>query len=548
MTAGAKWDRVVDVVVIGSGAAGLTAATLAADRGADVVVFEKADLIGGTTGVSGGMPWIPMNRHIAELGLDDDRDRALTYIRRLTLGREPDPALVEVFVDTGHEMIDYLESHTPLRMTAPPTFNDYYEGFPGGLPAGRSIEPEPFDARGELGEWAPRLRTSPHLLRLTIGEGAKFLRGGEPPDLSVLGTREANDIRVGGPALVAMLVRGLLDRGVDFVTSAAIRDLVLDDGAVVGVRGTTADGPVSVGARRGVVLASGGFEWNAELVRDFIGRSIHPLTPPGNTGDGLVMAMSAGARLANMSSFWGQPALFDPDVEFEGEPMFQMATVRSTPGMIAVNRHGRRFVNEGVTYQDFPTALGVYDPVAVDYPNEDHWLVFDQRVRNRAFILPSVLPGGPTPSWIATGDTIEDVASAAGIDPDGLVATVAAWNADVERGEDTQFHRGTVRFESHMSGSPPTPARVLAPVATAPFYAMRLYNGTIGTNGGPLIDRHARVRHVRGGVVDGLYAAGNAAASVFGPMYPGGGATIGPAMTFGYLAGRHAAARPDRAV
>jgi hypothetical protein len=260
------------------------------------------------------------------------------------------------------------------------------------------------------------------------------------------------------------------------------------------------------------------------------------------------MAMSAGARLANMSSFWGQPALLDPAIEFEGEPMYQMATVRSTPGMIAVNRHGRRFVNEGVTYQDFPTALDVYDPVAVEYPNEDHWLVFDQRVRDRAFILPTVLPGGPTPPWIASGDTIAEVARVVGIDPGGLAATVEAWNEDVERGADSQFHRGTVRFESHMSGSRPSPERMLAPVATPPFYAMRLYNGTIGTSGGPLIDRHARVRHVRGGVIDGLYAAGNAAASVFGTMYPGGGATIGPAMTFGFLAGRHAAAQPARAV
>ena len=543
-----RWDRIADVVVLGSGAAGLTAATMAHDGGAEVVVVEKADLIGGTTGVSGGMPWVPLNRHMADLGIDDDREEALTYIRRLTLGREPDPALLETYVDCAHEMIEYLEEHTPLEMYAPSTFNDYYEGLPGGRPAGRSIEPVPYDVRTELGEWAPRLRTSPHLPRLTMEEGAKFLRGGEPPDLAAIAARETDDIRVGGPALVAMLFKGLLDRGVDVISGVSAKDLVLVDGAVAGVRCESSTGSILLGARKGVVLACGGFEWNDEMVQAFIGQTIHPLSPPTNTGDALAMAMSAGASLANMTSFWGQPALLDPDVEFEGEPMYQMGTVRSFPGVIVVNRHGRRFTNEGVTYQDFPKTLGTYDPVAVEYPNEEHWLVFDQGVRDRAVILPSVLPGGPTPSWISTADTIEKLAAEVGIDPVGLHGTVEHWNAEVASGEDHAFRRGTVRFEAHMSGSFPSPTTMMAPVAQPPFYAVRLYNGALGTSGGCRIDEHGRVRHVRGGVIDGLYAAGNAAASVFGPAYPGGGATIGPAMTFGYLAGKHAASVPGRAL
>jgi hypothetical protein len=190
------WDRVVDVVVLGSGAAGLVAATLAHDGGADVLVLEKADLIGGTTGVSGGMPWIPMNRHMAEVGQTDSREEALTYIRRLTLGREPDPELVEVYVDTAPEVLDYLETKTPVRMTAPRTFNDYYAHLPGGKRAGRSIEPAPFDARTELGDWAATVRTSPHLPSLTMEEGAKFLRGDEPPDLELVAEREQADVRV----------------------------------------------------------------------------------------------------------------------------------------------------------------------------------------------------------------------------------------------------------------------------------------------------------------------------------------------------------------
>lgn len=539
----AAWDRTVDVVVLGSGAAGLTAATAAHDGGAAVLVLEKNALIGGTTGVSGGMPWVPMNRHMAEVGLTDSREEALQYVRRVTLGREPDPALVERYVDTAHEMIDYLESKTPLRMYAPSTFNDYFEGLPGGKPAGRSIEPVPFDARTELGEWAPRLRTSPHLARLTMEEGAKFLRGDAPPDFAVIAARETDDIRVGGPALVAMLFKGLLDRGVPVETGVEATELVVVDGAVAGVRCITADGPVLVGATKGVVLATGGFEWNDDLVAAFIGQRLYPLSPPSNDGAALTMAMEAGAKLANMTSFWGQPALLDPTVEFEGHPLYQMGTFRSFPGAIVVNSHGRRFTNEGVTYQDFPKTLGTFDPVAIDYPNEQHWIVFDQRVRDRAVILPSVLPGGPTPEWITSAPTIEELAVAIGLEPDALTATVARWNEQVAAGADTDFQRGTVRFEAHMSGSFPSPTTMLAPLARAPYYALPLYNGTLGTSGGPQIDEHGRVLRQRGGVVEGLYAAGNAAACVFGPAYPGGGATIGPAMTFGYHAGRHAAQR-----
>ncbi|HEX6311980.1 MAG TPA: FAD-dependent oxidoreductase [Acidimicrobiia bacterium] len=538
-----------DVVVLGSGAAGLAAATLAHDGGADVVVLEKADLIGGTTGVSGGMPWIPMNRHMAEVGQSDSREEALTYIRRLTLGREPDPELVEVYVDTASEMLDYLETKTPLRMTAPKTFNDYYAHLPGGKPAGRSIEPAPFDARGELGGLAAKVRTSPHLPRLTMDEGAKFLRGDEPPDLSLVAEREAADVRVLGPALVAALFKGLLDRGVEVLTAMPARELVAAGGEVIGVRIEHAGGAHHVGARKGVVLACGGFEWNTAMVKAFIGQELDPLSPPHNEGDGHRMAMEAGAALANMTSFWGQPAILEPGVTFEGRPMPQMGSLRSVPGVILVNKHGRRFVNESVTYQDFPRAAAVFDPVAIDYPNEaPQWLVFDQRVKDNAVILPSVLPGSPAPDWIDRAPTVAELATRIGLDPAALEATVARWNEQVAAGIDADYQRGTTAFEAQMSGRSPSPSNCMAPIAQAPFYAIALRNGTLGTNGGAAIDARARVRSARGGVVPGLYAAGNAAAGVFGPAYPGGGATIGPALTFGYIAGRHAAAQPPRSL
>jgi len=541
-----QWDRQVDVVVLGSGAAGLVAATLAHDGGANVLLVEKADLIGGTTGVSGGMPWVPLNHHMADVGVTDSREEALTYIRRLTHGREPDPALVELYIDTASDVIEYLEAKTPLRFYAPTTFNDYFEGIPGGKPAGRSIDPMPYDAHTELGEWADRARTSPHLPRLTMEEGAKYLRGDEPPDLDLIMRRETDDIRCGGPALVAALLKGLLTRGVEIETGSAALDLVVVDGEVVGVLVEHDDATELIGARKGVVLACGGFEWNDDMVRAFIGREVFPLGPPENEGDGHRMAMEAGAALANMTSFWGQPALVDPEVEFEGNVLFQMGTARSAKGVILVDRNGKRFVNEGVAYQDFPKVLGVYDPVALEYPTENVWLVFDQRTKDTTVILPTVLPGAPAPEWMTRADTVRELAHEIGVDPDALEATVARWNEHVAAGEDPDFHRGTVRFEAHMSGHFPSPEHSLGPVETPPFYAMPLYDGTLGTNGGPRIDEHARVLRHDGTPIPGLYAAGNASASVFGPAYPGGGATIGPALTFGYLAGRHAASREAR--
>jgi 3-oxosteroid 1-dehydrogenase len=538
-----QWDEVVDVVVLGSGAAGLTAATLAADGGSEVLLLEKADLIGGTTAVSGGMPWIPMNRHMADLGEADSREESLTYIRRLTLGREPDPQLIETYVDTAAEMLDYLETKTPLRMSAPAMFADYYADLPGGKRAGRSIEPMPFNSRTELGDWFPRVRTTPHMLSLTMDEGMRFLTGAEPPDLVRAETRDAEGIRVLGPSLVASLFKGLLDRGVDVRTGTAAQELIVVDGAVSGVR---TKGGQLLGARQAVVLACGGFEWNEQMVKAFIGQRIEPMSPPYNEGDGHVMAMEAGAELANMTSFWGQPALIEPGFEYEGRPLPQMGSARSIPGVLVVNRHGRRFTNEGVTYQDFPKVLSAFDPVANEYPNEGPvWLIFDHKVKESSVLLPSILPGEPAPDWIDQAQGVRELAARIGVDPDGLEATIGHWNEQVASGEDADFHRGTVWFEAFSTGGP-TPKGSLVPVATPPFYALALHNGTLGTSGGPRIDANARVRSYHGGVIPGLYAAGNASACVFGPAYPGGGATIGPALTFGYLAGKHAAGEPRR--
>ncbi len=535
-----RWDRIEDVVVVGSGGAALTAATLAHDGGASVVVVEKADMIGGTTAVSGGVVWLPCNPHMAAAGLEDSREDALAYIGRLAQGDVPDPELVEAFVDTAPEVLAYLEARTPVRMATVPDFPDYFFPFdvPGKKAAGRSVEPVPYPVARELPDWRDRLATRGTLMSLgAVTTLAEDFGANQEGLESELARREAEDIRTKGAALIAMLFRGLLDRGVETLLETPARDLVVVDEEVVGVRCEQAGRELLIGARRGVVLACGGYEWNREMVRAFVGYEVEPLTPPNNVGDGLVMAMQAGARLGNMSSYWGQPAMFDPTVSRDGELVPQFEWGRGEPGSLIVNRSARRFANEALPYNDFPKTFGDFDPTSQAYPNQaPAWMVFDQGVRESVQIL-SMLPDGPVPDWMPHAPTIRDLAGKIGLDPDALEATVERFNRDASEGRDPDFGRTEVGLMG--------PGQV-RPVDRAPFYAVEIHPGTLGTNGGPRLDADGRVRSSRGGVVPGLYAAGNTAASAFARAYPGGGATLGNGLVFGFRAGRHAAAQPSR--
>jgi succinate dehydrogenase/fumarate reductase flavoprotein subunit len=292
--------------------------------------------------------------------------------------------------------------------------------------------------------------------------------------------------------------------------------------------------------RRGVVLACGGFEWNAELVRAHIGYDVHPLSPPGNnTGDGLQMATAAGAKLANLDSYWGTPAMFDPDITRDGALLPQFEWGRGAPASIVVNRKGKRFANEALPYNDFPKAFGAYDPEAVEFPNAGPgFLIFDRTVRDAQRIL-SMLPGEPDPDWVVKADTIGELADRVGVERAVLEATVARYNEHAAGGIDPDFRRHEVGLMA--------PGAV-APIEAPPYYAVEIHPGTLGTNGGPQVDRNGQVRRLGGGVVEGLYAAGNTAANVFGWAYPSGGGTLGNGLVFGFLAGRHVATQPAREV
>ncbi len=315
-------------------------------------------------------------------------------------------------------------------------------------------------------------------------------------------------------------------------------EIVTDDaGEVIGVVAEHDGKTLRVGARKGVVLACGGFEWNPELVRAHIGYDVKPLSPPNNVGDGLTMAIDAGAKLANLDSYWGTPVMFDPEITRDGELVPQFEWGRGAPASIVVNGKGRRFANEALPYNDFPKAFGIYDPEAVEFPNAGPcYLIFDRTVRDAQRIL-SMFPGEPDPEWVVTAGTIGELAERIGVDRAALEATVERYNEHAARGEDPDFRRHEVGLMA--------PGTV-APIEQPPFYAVEMHPGMLGTNGGPQLDRNGQVRKLGGGVVGGLYAAGNTAANVFGWAYPSGGGTLGNGIVFGFLAGRHAGSRPSR--
>lgn len=537
-----QWDEIVDVVVVGSGGSALTAAILAADGGSTVLVVEKDDVLGGTTGVSGGVMWIPNNHHLAPAGLDDTREDAIQYIARIADGRETDPSLIEVFVDTAPEMLEYLEAHTPLRTQIVTTLPDYYgpiiDSIPGCKPFSRSIEPRPYPAREELGDHADRIAARSTLL--SLGAATTLVedqQGAGSVDLSELARREREGVRVKGAALIACLFKALLDRGVELRTSAPADELVVDQNrAVVGL----VAGGRRIGARQGVVLACGGFEWNPDMVAAYLGYEVKPISPGSNTGDGHLMAMEAGAQMGQMTGYWGQGAMFDPAiVDGSGQPAPQMS-LGLGPGSILVNQQGERFMHGGYTYNDFPKGFGGFDQRYPGMRNKPPgWVIFGPSVKENRNIL-TMRPGQPAPEWLIQAPTVAELAVKIGVAADALEQTVDRYNGYVEAGFDPEW--GEPRQTHVATGYNNTLARVDG----QPFYAIQQWPATLGTNGGCRITGDGQVVGTRQDVIEGLYAVGNTAASALGGAYVGGGSPIASGATMGYLAGRHVATRPKR--
>lgn len=551
------WDKEVDVLVVGSGAGGLLSALVAADNHAEVLVVEKEKLWGGTSATSGAGIWIPASDQAAAAGFHDNVDDAFNYVRALSADNVPD-ANIRAYVENAAPMLRWLGQHTEIEYQAFP-YPDYHAENPGGSPTGyRTHMPLPLDGR-KLGKDVETLRyASPAAslfgyLNWHFDETYMLLfrQNGWWWHLAKSLARywldlpfrfkSGKDRRLTlGNALAGGLRLALNERGVPLWLESPMRELVRDEsgrviGAVIEQRGK----PLCIRARKGVVLAAGGFDKNPDMraryAPDYPSAQYSGGTS-GNTGDSIRAGQAVGAKTMNMQSAWAAPVFHIP-----GEDRGRLCTIeRALPGCIMVNQHGKRYLNEAASYH----IVGQQMARARDEGTDPSWMIFDHTFRHK-------YPMGPllplVPDWAQNGmvklvmhraDTIAGLAKEIGVDPAALEATVARFNAHAAKGEDPDFHRGEAAYDK-MYGDPrhgPNPC--LAPILEPPFYAFAIHPGDIGTNGGLVTDDKARVIGEDGEPIPGLYAIGNNAASAMGESYPGAGVTIGPALTFGYVAAR----------
>lgn len=481
-TAGVK----ADVIVVGSGAAALSAALAVHDAGSTVAVVERAESIGGTTAVSGGGVWLPRN-HVT--GADDSKEEALAYMERLTGGQAPKDLLVR-YVDEGPGIISRLEKRTNLRF-APISWPDYHPEMEGARSSGRMIEPALFDSR-VLGDWKRLLRRAPVLgLPLTLQESTVDWRPSYTPERydSAEIRRRVGDGQVAcGQALIGAMLAGCLDRKIHPTLGTRAVEIVMEGDAVAGLV-LEANGRRFQADTEAVVLASGGYEWNADLCSRFLpGELTHPTSPPTNEGDALLMAMEVGADLTNMNEAWWYPAGAVPGEQYEGRPLARFIAVeRTAPHSIMVNRFGQRFVNEAANYNDMQKAFFSLDANESKARHVPCWVIFDGEYRQRYPVI-NIRPSDPDPDWLASAATLDDLALRTGVDPIGLSETVSRWNRFVESGRDRDFGRGD-SFYDRFHGDPGSPHPNLGSIQRPPFYACPVHLGAVGTSGGPRMTR-----------------------------------------------------------
>lgn len=554
----------VDVVIVGSGAAGMTAAITAARHGLSAVIVEKASRWGGSTARSGGGVWIPGNPVLRREAPADDIDAARTYLTAI-IGDGVAPEMIDTYTDRGAEAFEFLARHAPLAMRWVPGYSDYYPEAPGGRAHGRSVEPKPFDARAlgaDLATMEPDYSKAPRNFVLTQADFRQIHLGLRNPRAPLraarIGARWAagrlrgRHLLARGQALSAMLRLGMRDAGVPLLLNTALVELRTTGDQVTGVVIRHEGTDHAITARRGVVLACGGFEKNDTMRKQYQREPIGTEWTVGaaaNTGDGIRAGQAVGAATAFMDDAWWGPSIPLPRM-----PWFCLAE-RNLPGSLIVNDRGVRFMNESLPYVEathrmYGGEFGQGDGPGTNIPA---WLIFDQRYRNR-YLFAGLPPRQPLPRrWFDTGvlsraDTISELGDKIGVPADHLAATVARFNTFARTGRDEDFGRGTSAYDRYYGDPRQHPNPNLGALENGPFYAARLVPGDLGTKGGLVTDIDARVQRDDGTVIPGLYAAGNTSAPVMGHTYAGPGATIGPAIVFGYLAALHAAGQNIRNV
>jgi 3-oxosteroid 1-dehydrogenase len=536
-----------DVVVIGAGAAGMTAALTAAKRGLSVLVIEKAAYFGGSLARSGAGVWIPNNEVILAAGVPDTPALAAEYLAAV-VGSDVPAARQAAFLANGPVMLSFVMANSPLKFQWMQGYSDYYPSLPGGMPNGRSVEPSMIDGHilgAELANLNPPYLAVPTGLVVYSADykwlqiaavnakgvtvSAECLARGT--EAALLGQAPLTM----GQAAAAGLRAGLLDANVPVWLSTPLVSLAMSGSAVTGVVISRSGTQSLVNATKGVIVAAGGFEHNAAMRAQYQQQPIGTSWTVGtasNTGDGILAGIQAGGALALMDDAW-----WGPVIPLPGEPYFCLAE-RTEPGGLIVNAAGDRFTNEAAPYSDVVHTMYRLNPTAPDIPA---WLIVDQNYRDR-YLFQEVAPLLPLPqSWYDAGavfqsPTIAGLAAAIGVPAANLQTTITRFNGFAASGTDADFQRGVSFYDHYYTDPAVTPNSCLAPLRLPPYYAFKIEPGDLGTKGGLVTDARARVLNASGTVIPGLYAAGNSSAAVMGHSYAGAGSTIGPAMTFGYVA------------
>ncbi len=560
-----SWDEHTDFLVIGSGAGAMTAALMAHDLGAETLVVEKSDRYGGTSAMSGGTIWIPANRHMQEAGLADSAAEALAYLKSVVQAPIAE-ARLRAYVEEAPRMVDYLAAHSDVHFAPLLKYPDYYPDEPGAKTGGRAIEPLPFDGL-LLGDEFNRMR-EPHpemlimgVLTITAVEAHKVVSGSLRGLLLMLGIilrylfhiparlKHKRSTRLAlGNGLIGRLRYSLLRRKVPVWLDTAAKELIVEDGHVVGAIFERHGREIRIRARKGVLLAAGGFERNLEMRKQYQRNPASTdwtATHPHNTGDAIRMGFAVGAAVDLMDECWWNTAAVAP-----GAPLASLLVMeKNLPGSIIVNQVGRRFTNEAAPYTEVVKAM--YRAEGGAEPCIPAYLIFDARFRKKYPCGPT-LPGRIQPDrrlpdeirnkFLKKANSLEKLAEILAIPAHELRETVERFNQFARDGKDLEFGRGESIFDRYYGDDAVQPNCTLGELLQPPFYAVEVWPGDVGTKGGLQTDERARVLDGEGHVIPGLFAAGNTSASVMGRVCPGAGATIGPAMVFGSLAAREALA------
>ena len=547
-----NWDETYDIVVVGSGAAGFAAALTGQLQGLSTFIIEKQPRIGGASALSGGGVWIPNNHYLQEAGVKDTYENAKTYMDA-TIGDRVPNILKETYLTRGPEMLRFFHDNTKhMRFKYATNYSDYYAHLPGGKPTGRSIEPEIIDMR-LLKEWEglilePILSTKGFtmtgqefhkvnmIMRTLKGKATSLKLGTRMIKSKLTGARYASL----GRALMARMALSYKQAGGKFTVNAAFKDFIVENNRVIGVLIESNGKQLHIKANLGVILGAGGFSEDQEKRQKYLPQPTNKewtSSPAGQTGDIIEPSKKLGAKFDLMEYVWGAPSVLD----HHNKPFFLVAD-RAIPSMIIVDQNGNRYLNEAMPYHEFIDNMYRHHEQTDDKAIHS-WMIVDQQTKNR-YLLLGQFPRQEFPTkWyehgiVKVGHTIEELAAQTNLPLENLQSTLERFNTFATNGHDEDFGRGNNPYDWYY-GDPTLKNPNLDKIENPPYYAFKVFPGDIGTKGGVVIDEYARVLREDGTPIEGLYAAGNCSSSIMGETYPGPGATIGPGMTFGYIAAMH---------